>query len=95
MFFDNLEKYIMTTKHRGVKIVPVKITRYEVRTVDGHKLKSFSSTASARAWIDGYLQAYRQLTPKIEPQKVDKPEAAAPKRRQGRNGQQTDDTTRA
>jgi hypothetical protein len=54
----------MTIKHRGVKIVPVKITRYEVRTVDGRKLMTFGTPASARAWINGYLKAFADLTPK-------------------------------
>ena len=72
----------MTIKHRGVKIVPVKIIRYEVRTVDNRKLKAFGSTASAKAWIDGYMKAYTDLTPKQQP----KPEA--PKRRRKANGQQ-------
>ena len=61
----------MTIKHRGVKIVPVKMTRYEVRTVDNRTLQTFSTTAKARAWIDGYSKAVRDLTP-IEPPKVER-----------------------
>jgi hypothetical protein len=62
----------MTIKHRGVKIVPVKTTRYEVRTVDNRVLKTFSTTSGARHWIDGYSKAIKDFTP-IEPAKVDKP----------------------
>jgi len=74
----------MTIKHRGVKIVPVKITRYEVRTVDNRKLKSFSSTSSAKAWIDGYMKAYTDLTPRAAPAPVEAPPAATPKPRRSR-----------
>lgn len=44
-------------KHKGIKIVPVKVTRYEVRDVSGQKLKTFSNASAARAWIDGYMSA--------------------------------------
>jgi len=63
----------MTIKHRGVKIVPVKITRYEVRTVDNRKLKSFSTPAGARHWIDGYTKAIHDFTPIEPPAKQAKP----------------------
>lgn len=70
----------MTIKHRGVKIVPVRTTRYEVRTIDGRKLKAFGSTTSARAWIDGYMKAFNDLTPKQAPRPVEAP-VEKPKRR--------------
>ena len=49
-----------TLKHKGVPIVPVKIVRYEVRDPSGKKLKTFSTAAAARHWIDGYLAALRR-----------------------------------
>ena len=55
----------MAKRYRGVKIVPVKVIRYEVRTVDNRKLKSFISRTAATSWVDGYLKAYDQLTPKV------------------------------
>jgi hypothetical protein len=51
-------------KHRGVKIVTRKVTRYEVQTVDGRKLKTFASAGKARSWIDGYVKAVRDLAPR-------------------------------
>ena len=64
----------MAIKHRGVKIVPIKITRYEVRDVSGHKLKTFASASSAKHWIDGYFKAYNDLTPKtVAPAPVETP----------------------
>lgn len=45
------------TKHRGIKIVPVKVTRYEVRDLTGKVLAKFSSTSAARAWISGFATA--------------------------------------
>ena len=67
----------MTIKHRGVKIVPVKVTRYEVRTVDNRKLKSFSTPAGARHWIDGYSKAIRDFTPIEPPAKQRKPKRSS------------------
>jgi hypothetical protein len=81
MIFEKTENYTMTIKHRGVKIVAVKITRYEVRTVDNRKLKTFGSTSQARAWIDGYVEAVKSLTPK-EPEKP----MRAPRKRRVVNG---------
>jgi hypothetical protein len=65
----------MPIKYRGVKIVPVKVTRYEVRTVDNRKLKSFGATATARAWIDGYVTAVDKLVPRQVPAPVVEVEA--------------------
>ena len=70
----------MTMKHRGVKIVPIKITRYEVRDVSGHKLKTFASASSAKHWIDGYFKAYNDLAPK------QKDEVPVKRRRKTTNG---------
>lgn len=56
-------------KHRGIKIVPVKVTRYEVRHADGRKLKTFASPKAARAWIDGYMKALSQFTREPEDRK--------------------------
>lgn len=67
----------MTIKHRGVKIVPVKVTRYEVRTVDNRKLKSFSTPAGARHWIDGYSKAIKDFTPIEPPARVSKPKRSS------------------
>lgn len=44
-------------KYRGVRIVPTKVTRYEVRDPTGKKLKTFARADTARAWIDGFLKA--------------------------------------
>ena len=70
----------MAIKHRGVKIVPVKTTRYEVRTVDNRKLMTFSTTASAKAWINGYLKAFNDLAPKAAPPAPVEAAPPAPKR---------------
>jgi hypothetical protein len=86
MFFETMENYTMAIKYRGVKIVPVKITRFEVRTVDNRKLKSFSNSASARSWVDGYLQAVTELTPKAR-------EKAPRKSRRGSGSEQVAETT--
>jgi hypothetical protein len=72
------------TKYRGVKIVPVKIVKFEVRTVDNRKLQTFGTSAKAKAWVDGYLKAVKDLTP-VEPPK--------PKRRRRVNGEQQQPAT--
>lgn len=48
------------TKYRGVRIVPVKVVKYEVRDPTGHVLHRTSNTAAARAWVNGYLAASAQ-----------------------------------
>lgn len=51
-------------KRNGIKIVAVKVVRYEVRTVDGKRMRSFASKAAANAWADGFAKAYDQLAPR-------------------------------
>lgn len=51
-----------TSTHKGIKIVKVLVPRYEVRHVDGRKLRTFASLPSAKAWIDGYLKAVSAFT---------------------------------
>lgn len=44
-------------RHRGVKIVPIKITRYEVRDITGKVMATFSTATAAKAWVRGYQAA--------------------------------------
>lgn len=45
------------TKYKGVRIVSVKVVKYEVRDPTGHTLHRASSSAAARSWVNGYLTA--------------------------------------
>ena len=46
-----------TIKHKGVRIVPVKVIRYEVQDPTGKKLKTATRLDTAKAWIDGFVAA--------------------------------------
>ena len=46
--------------YQGVKIVETTVTRYEVMSPDGKKVKTFAKPAQARAWIDGYVTALKR-----------------------------------
>ena len=53
-------------KHKGVRIVPVKVVKYEVRDVTGRVMHRAATAAGARAWINGYLAASAKARKEVD-----------------------------
>lgn len=73
-----------TIKYKGVRIVPVKVTRYEVRDPTGHVMHKAPTPAAARQWVNGYFTASAQALKEaaavaaVKPKRTRKPKAALP-----------------
>ena len=52
-----------TIRYRGALIVPVVVTRFEVRRLDGRKFKSFADLKSAKAFLDGAAAVAKSFEP--------------------------------
>lgn len=51
-------------RYKGAIIAIVSTPRFEVRHVDGRKVRSFASLSSAKAFVDGYAKAVDAYAPK-------------------------------
>lgn len=49
-----------TIKYKGVRIVPVKVTKYEVRDPTGHVMHRAGTHSAAKQWVNGYFTASAQ-----------------------------------
>lgn len=55
-----------TIRYRGALIVPVVVTRFEVRRLDGRKFKTFADLKSAKAFLDGAAAVAKSFTPESD-----------------------------
>lgn len=51
-------------RYKGTQIAQVNLPRFEVRRADGRKVKTFTTMAAAKAFVDGYSTAVNALAPK-------------------------------
>lgn len=65
------------TKYKGVRIVSIKVVKYEVRDPTGHVMHRAATSTAARQWVNGFLAASSRALKQVEPEAVP---AAKPKR---------------
>lgn len=68
-----------TIKFKGTRIVPVKVTRYEVRDPTGKVMHKAGTASACKQWVTGYLTALDKAAKEVAAQPPKTPKRRAKK----------------